>query len=148
MSLFQVNTSFTNYLLVKVKNIPDSWLDISVRIQIISIPINSVCSLLWAPCHEGALGNRDIAPRILELGTRWRWVVSFKRRPLYPQEKSRRHPLDRSLGGPQSRSGSGCTEKNSQPLPEIEPPIIQPVAQCYTTKLAPLLEPCILQLTI
>jgi hypothetical protein len=30
-------------------------------------------------------------------------------------------PLDRRLGGPQSRSGRGGEEKNSQPLPEIEP---------------------------
>jgi len=26
-----------------------------------------------------------IAPRILDLGSRWRWVVSFTSRPLYPQ---------------------------------------------------------------
>jgi len=30
---------------------------------------------------------------------------------------------------PQSRSGRGGEEKNSQPLPAHEPPIIQPVAQ-------------------
>jgi hypothetical protein len=34
-------------------------------------------------------------------------VVSFTPRPLYPQEKSPWYPLDRRLGGPQSRSGSG-----------------------------------------
>jgi len=31
--------------------------------------------------------------------------------------------------GPQSRSGRGGEEKNSQPLPEYETPIIQPVVQ-------------------
>ena len=31
-------------------------------------------------------GNRDIAPFILNLGTRWRWVVSFARRPHKPPE--------------------------------------------------------------
>jgi hypothetical protein len=30
-------------------------------------------------------------------------------------------PLDRRLGGPQSRSGCGGEEKNSQPPPGIEP---------------------------
>jgi len=30
---------------------------------------------------------------------------------------------------PQSRSGPGGEEKNSQPLPGLEPPIIQPVAE-------------------
>jgi hypothetical protein len=43
--------------------------------------------------------------RFLDLGTSWRWVVSFKARPLYPRRKSLRYPLDRRLGGPQSRSG-------------------------------------------
>jgi len=41
--------------------------------------------------------------------------------------------LDRRLGGPQSRSGHGREEKNSQPLSGLEPPIIQPVNQRYTT---------------
>jgi hypothetical protein len=43
--------------------------------------------------------------------------------------------MDRRLGGPQSRSGRRGEEKNSQPLPGHEPPIIQPVAQRYTTEL-------------
>jgi hypothetical protein len=38
------------------------------------------------------------------------------------------YPLDRRLGGPQSRSGRSGEEKNSQPLPGLEPPVIQPVA--------------------
>jgi hypothetical protein len=41
--------------------------------------------------------------------------------------------LDRRLSRPQSRSGRGGEEKNSQPLPGIEPPIVQPVPQRYTT---------------
>jgi hypothetical protein len=57
----------------------------------------------------------DIAPRILDIGTRWRLVVSFTLRPLYPQGKSSRCPLDRRLGEPQSRSGRGGEEKSSQP---------------------------------
>jgi hypothetical protein len=52
-----------------------------------------------------------------------------------PQGKSPWCPLDWRLGGHQSRSGSGGEEKNSQPLPGLEPPIIQPVAQRYTTEL-------------
>jgi hypothetical protein len=39
------------------------------------------------------------------------------------------YPFDRRLGGPQSRSGRSGEEKNSQPLPVLEPPIIQHVAQ-------------------
>jgi hypothetical protein len=78
-----------------------------------------------APLHEGVLGSRGRSPRILDLGTRWRWVVGFTARPLYPQGKKPWCPLNRSLGGSQSRSGRGGEEKNSQPLLEIEPPIIQ-----------------------
>jgi hypothetical protein len=52
-------------------------------------------------------GSGCIAPRIVDLGTRWRWVVSFTPRPLYPQGRSPWYPLDRRLGGPQSRSGRG-----------------------------------------
>jgi hypothetical protein len=48
-------------------------------------------------------------------------------------------PLDRRLDGPQSQSGHGGEEKNSEPLPGLEPPIIQPVAQCCTTELSWLL---------
>jgi len=33
------------------------------------------------------LRNGGIAPRVLDLGTRWRWVVSFTPRPLQPPGK-------------------------------------------------------------
>jgi hypothetical protein len=39
-----------------------------------------------------------------------------------------------------SRSGRGGEEKNSELLPGLEPPIIQPLAQRYTTELSRLLE--------
>jgi hypothetical protein len=38
-----------------------------------------------------------------------------------PQGKSPWHPLERKLGGPQSRSARGGEERNSQPPPGIEP---------------------------
>jgi hypothetical protein len=38
-----------------------------------------------------------------------------------PFGKSPFYPLDRRVGGPQSRSGRGGEEKNSQPPPGIEP---------------------------
>jgi hypothetical protein len=80
-----------------------------------------------------------IAPHILDVGIRWRWVVSFTLRPLYPQRKSPWYPLGRRLGGPKCRSGRGGEEKNSQPLAGFEPPIIQTVAQRYTIELSQLL---------
>jgi hypothetical protein len=61
-------------------------------------------------------------------------VVSFKHRPLYPQRKSPWYPLDRRLGGFQSRSVRGGEEKIPSPRRESNPrtPIVQPVAQRYT----------------
>jgi hypothetical protein len=55
-------------------------------------------------------------------------------RPLYPQGKSPWYPLDRTRGGPQSHSGRGGEEKNSQPRRNSNPrtPTVQPVAQRYT----------------
>jgi hypothetical protein len=52
-------------------------------------------------------GSGCIVPHISDIGTRWRWVVSFTRRLLCPQRKSLWYPLDRRLGGPQNRFGRG-----------------------------------------
>jgi hypothetical protein len=40
-----------------------------------------------------------------------------------PQGKNSRYPLNRWLGGPQSRSERGGEEKNSQALPGLQTPI-------------------------
>jgi hypothetical protein len=88
----------------------------------------------WAPRHDGILGSGGIAPNILDLGTRWRWVVSFTLRSLYPQGKIPWCPLDRRLSKPQTRSGRGGEEKNSQSLPGLESPTIQPITQRHTTE--------------
>jgi hypothetical protein len=66
-------------------------------------------------------------------------VVSFTPLPLYPQGKSPTYPLYRRLGGTQSRSERNGEEKNSHPLLGFEHPIIQPVAQRYTTEITQLL---------
>jgi hypothetical protein len=81
---------------------------------------------------EAYWGSGNIAPRILELGIKWRWVVSFTTQPFYTPEKSRLYPSDRRLGGPQNRSGRGGKEKNSQTLSGLRLPNIQPVVQRYT----------------
>jgi hypothetical protein len=58
---------------------------------------------------------------------------------VYSQGKSPWYPLERRLGGPQSWSGLNGEEKNSQLLPRLKLPIIQPIAQYYTTELSQLL---------
>jgi len=85
---------------------------------------------------KGYWGSGGIVPRILLPRHRWRWVVSFTPWPPYPQEKNLCYPLDRRLGRRQSRSGCGGEEKNSQSLPELKHPIIQPVAQRCDTELS------------
>jgi hypothetical protein len=60
---------------------------------------------LSKPCR----GSRGAAPLILIHGARW-WVFNLMPRPLYPR-KEQRHPLNRRLGGPQSRSGRFVEEK-------------------------------------
>jgi hypothetical protein len=62
---------------------------------------------------------------------------------LYPQGKSPWHPLDRRLGGPQSRAERGNEEKNFKPLPGLEPPIIKSLAQRYTAELSRILSLCV-----
>jgi len=64
-------------------------------------------------CHEGVLECGSIAPRILNLDARWRWVVSFTLQPLHVQGKRPWYPLGRRLYGPQGRSGRGDEKKNS-----------------------------------
>jgi hypothetical protein len=51
------------------------------------------------------LGSGDIASRILNLGTRWSYMVGFTRQQLYLRERTPRCPWDTRLGGPHSRSG-------------------------------------------
>jgi len=41
-----------------------------------------------APRHEDEWGNGRVAPRNLNLDTRWRWVISFTPQSFYPTGKS------------------------------------------------------------
>jgi hypothetical protein len=68
-----------------------------------------------------------------------RWVVSFIHRQLNPSGKEPWYPMDRRLGGLQSRSGRGGEEESSKPLPGLQTSTIQPVAQRYATELSRLL---------
>jgi hypothetical protein len=70
-----------------------------------------LCFTNSALCHEDVWKSGCIYLRFLDLGTSWRRVVSLKPRSLYPQRKSPRYPLDRKLGGPQSRAEQRGEEK-------------------------------------
>jgi hypothetical protein len=55
---------------------------------------------------------------------------------LHAQAKRPWYPSHRRLGGLQNRSEHGGKEKNFQPLPALDPPIIQTVAQRCITELS------------
>jgi hypothetical protein len=92
----------------KKDNPRDIWTRLKVNLSL-CLTKHHVIKTYWM--------SGGIAPCILDLGTRRRWVVSFTPWPLYS-----RYPLDRRPAGPQSRSGRGGEEKNSQPPPGIETP--------------------------
>jgi hypothetical protein len=71
--------------------------------------LNWLSTSRWRP-----MGYSSI---ILDLSTRWRWVVSFTPRPLYSRGISLLYRLGRRLSGPQNHSG---VKKNVLPLPGIE----------------------------
>jgi hypothetical protein len=60
------------------------------------------------------MGEWIIDPCSLDLGSRWRWLVSFTPRPPYPRGKNPQCPLDTRLCGPQIRSGR-CEEEKKRP---------------------------------
>jgi hypothetical protein len=73
---------------------------------------------------------------ILDLGTRWRSMVSFTPQPLYSWGRSSRHPLYRSLDEPQSPSGRCGVEKNLLPLLGIGPRPSSPYLIAIPTELS------------
>jgi hypothetical protein len=75
--------------------------------------------LSTTPCRH--MGEWRYSSTILDLGTRWRRVVSFTSRPLYPRGKRPQYPLDRKLVGPQSWSGCYGVKKSILPLSAIKP---------------------------
>jgi hypothetical protein len=87
------------------------------------------------------MGGGCMDPRFLDLGTSWRWVVSFPHRPLYPR---RRAPGTHWMGGwvlPEPvwttwRNEISCYHRDSK----SDPSVVQPVASRYTHYTLPALE--------
>jgi len=58
------------------------------------------------------MGNRGIAPRILNIGTRWKWVAASCSGHFIRRRNSRLYPLARRPSGSKDRSGhSGGEER-------------------------------------
>jgi hypothetical protein len=79
----------------------------------------------------GARTHKDVCgwstcTYLLDLSTRWRWVVSFMLRPIYAQGNNPRYPLDRKLNGPQWLYERYGEKRNFLPLPGIDPQLSNP----------------------
>jgi hypothetical protein len=94
----------------------------------------SLCLTNQALRHEGVWGSGYIDPHLLDLGTSWRWMVSFTPLSLYPRGKSPRCLFHSRLGRPQSRSGWRGEKKNCWLYRDSnsDPSVVQPVASRYT----------------
>jgi len=57
-------------------------------------------------------GSGSVAPLVRNLGTSWRWVISFTLQPLYFQAKHPPFSLNRRIAGPQGQPGRCGEEKN------------------------------------
>ena len=92
--------------------------------------ISGVFFLLKAvPVHtmKAYSGRRGITPLTLKFSTRWRHVVSFMPWPPYLWERTP-VPSEQEAEVSQSQSGLFGEETNLQPLLELKPWAIQPVA--------------------
>jgi hypothetical protein len=79
-------------------------------------------------------GSGGIAPRILDLGTRWRWWSASRPGRFIPRKRA---PGTHWIGGwvgPRTVLDVVVKRKIPSPHRESNPrtPIVQPVAQCYT----------------
>jgi hypothetical protein len=78
----------------------DAWIS-RIQKRKVNVKVNLSVCLTNHRAVRTYWRSGGIAPFILDLGTRWMWVVSFTLRPPYSQGKIPHYPLDRKLGGPQ-----------------------------------------------
>jgi len=62
------------------------------------MPQSHIHSLIKHHAMQTCWGSGGIAPCILDLSSRWRWMVKFTPQQLYSQEKKPQYPLDRGVG--------------------------------------------------
>jgi hypothetical protein len=105
-----------------------SLYDYAIPVLKVKLFLNSIILLrIIAWRHKGKWKYNST---ILELGTRWRWLVSFMPPLLSFWGKSSRYPLHRRLGGPQTWSRLYRERNNFLPLLEIEPPTSNSKGHC------------------
>jgi hypothetical protein len=88
----------------------DLGIDGSIKIDLQVIEVKLSRCLTKHHAIKEYWGSGDIAPRIFDLGTRWRRVVSFTPRPLYPHGNNLPYPVG-------SRAGLNAVVKRKIPSP-------------------------------
>jgi len=83
-------------------------------------------------------GGGGIAPRILNLITRWSWVISFTTQPSYPQVESH-YPLPRRMFGSSGRPRSGGQREKNPFIASAgnRNPVFKPKPSHYTDRAIP-----------
>ena len=76
------------------------------------------------------MGSKDIAPLILNLDARWRWVPSPRSGRSTPGKRPR-YPFCRRFGGPQGRSVLVWRRETVLHVPRLELGTVKPVAFRY-----------------
>jgi hypothetical protein len=77
--------------------------------------------------------NEGIAPHILNLGARCRWVTTFVAQPLYC-----RYVLERKLSGHHNQSRRCIEENTATTLPGIKPRLLDRIVRSLITKVTEL----------
>jgi hypothetical protein len=86
-----------------------------------SVKVNLSLCFNWTPLHEGVLGSGGIAPRVLHLGTRWGWVVSFTSRLLTTRKSAAGTHWIGGWVGPRADLYTVVKRKISSPWRESDP---------------------------
>jgi hypothetical protein len=82
------------------------------------------------------VGQWRYSSTILNLGTRWRWVVKFTHLPLYSRGKNPRYSLDRRMSGPQGLLDAVEKRKISCPCQESSSVRLAPQSVSIPTKVS------------
>jgi hypothetical protein len=77
------DSKYTNPILNNLLSISKFYAVLIAYILKVTVKL-FLCLTNYALRHEGVWGSGRMNPHFLDLGTSWRWVVSFTPRPLYP----------------------------------------------------------------
>jgi hypothetical protein len=81
----------------------------------------SLCFITEHHAVKSYCGSRGKASIILDLGARWRWVVSFTPRPLYPRERAAGTRWTGGRVGPRAGLNAVTKKKNPGPCRDSNP---------------------------